>query len=125
MSKLKIAINAAKARSSGTNVISGLKHAALVDYIDWLEQFVRWHDTKRLVFIDTNILDNLYIATANFTLPTLYGPQALRIILPKGVTVRFGELGNNILYLPDSMTLPREIPIFVSQQILNLLKDSD
>ncbi len=80
---------------------SGARLATFKEYADWFEaHFKRDNEPIQYCFIEGKTL-GAYIIRHPVHVPTVYGLDALRLIVPGGVAVTHGGLGSNELLMAD------------------------
>lgn len=80
---------------------NGLRQAAPHAFADWVEGHLHLADGQHDYSFPPNGMHRIFVATRNFELPELHGALAIDVIVPDGIEVSHGSLGDNRLYRLD------------------------
>lgn len=83
------------------NVLPNLRKAEAYQYEEWLQAYLSTDEGEITHVYNYDLPSRFYVARNSFHLSALYGALAVSIIVPKGITVSYGELGHNNLYLME------------------------
>ncbi|MEZ0223087.1 MAG: hypothetical protein ACAH83_00910 [Alphaproteobacteria bacterium] len=84
--------------------------ATVKEQADWVVGHFNRHDGNQSYRfrMKGSAEDVAYVITKDIDLPPLYGPEALTLIVPRGVTVRHRALGDNRLYHMDHFEIEND-----------------
>lgn len=93
-----------------------VRGASVSEYADWLEGYIK-RGEGATHFYDYNMNGRggptICIAGLNGTLPTLYGAESLKIIVPMGVSVGSEPIGHNeIFYMDGFREAGNAVPVY-------------